>query len=286
MKKRYVATMGLCLVSATILACSGGSGTDAETTASAVSQGSGPCDAPVLQVIVKEKEHRFGVNDQQVALNPDIPIHNICLNFIKSSCKAVCSQAEAAAVATGVKGFSGDNVPAQLRAMGQLADAFNAALGNRSDFAEHPIDQDPGATSNDPNASTTASAGAATDAGSSGAVACNATVLQVIVNAKEHRFGFDNQQVALNPAIPIQNICQNRVSAGCKGACNAAASAAAATGVKGFSGTNVPAHLRAMGELADTFNAALGNKSDFTDHPIDQDPGVDPAADPNASTTP
>ena len=287
MKKRYATTMGLCLLTATVLACSGGADTDAETSTSAVSQGSGPCGAPELQVIVKEREHRFGVNDQQVALNPDIPIHNICLNFIKSSCKAACAQAEAAAVATGVKGFSGDNVPAQLHAMGKLADAFNAALGNRSDFADHPIDQDPGANAaTDPNASTTASAGTGSGAGSSGAVACNATILQVIVNQKEHRFGFDDRQVALNPAIPIQNICQNRVSAACKETCNAAASAAAATGVKGFSGNNVPAQLHAMGQLADAFNEALGTKTDFADHPIDQDPGANAATDPNASTAP
>jgi hypothetical protein len=40
-----------------------------------------------------------------------------------------------------------------------------------------------------------------------------------------------------------------------------------------------------MGELADAFNAALGSKTDFADHPIDQDPGfTDSSADPNAST--
>jgi hypothetical protein len=40
--------------------------------------------------------------------------------------------------------------------MGLLADTFNAALGTATDFADHPIDQDPGADpTTDPNASTT-----------------------------------------------------------------------------------------------------------------------------------
>jgi hypothetical protein len=274
MKKRYATTAGLLLAFATVTACSSTADDASHDTDEALSGGQGPCGAPVLQVIVKAREHRFGINDQQVALNPDIPIHNICLNGVKAQCKAACAQAEAAAVATGVKGFTGDNVPAQLRAMGRLADAFNAALGNKSDFADHPVDQDTGVDpSHDPNASTSdppppvanADAGAAAP---SPPAACNATTLQVIVRGKEHRFGFDGQQVALNPSIPIANICQNRVNAACKATCTGAANAAAASGVKGFSGDDDPVKLRAMGQLADTFNAALGDRTDFADDPI------------------
>ena len=276
MKTNYVTMTGFLLGVALAIGCSGGSTDGAGETSSAVSQGSGPCGAPVLQVIVKAKEHRFGVNDNQVALNPAIPIQNICQNGVIASCKAACAKAEAAAVATGVKGFSGSNVPAQLRAMGQLADAFNAALGSRTDFADHPIDQDPGVTnpSTDPNASTTTAApsgdggsGSSSAGGGATAASCSATVLEVIVQGQEHRFGFDNQQVALNPAIPIQDICQ-RVTATCSSACASAGAVAAATGVRGFSGPDNPTQLRQMGALADRFNATLGNSTDFADHPI------------------
>ena len=90
---------------------------------------------------------------------------------------------------------------------------------------------------------------------------------EVIVQGREHRFGFNNQQVALNPAIPIQDICQ-KVTASCSTSCASAGAAAAATGVRGFSGADNATQLRQMGELADHFNAALGNSTDFTDHPI------------------
>jgi hypothetical protein len=268
MNKHYAKTAAAGLVGALLIACSGGETGSSDATNSALSQGQGPCGAPVLQVIVRDKEHRFGFGNQQVALNPQIPIQNICQNGVKASCMAKCAQAEAAAVASNVKGFSGNNVPAQLRAMGQLADTFNAALGNTSDFADHPIDQDPGANPNtDPNASTTTSSGTAGQGGG-GAVSCNATVLEVIVQGPEHRFGFDGQQVALNPLIPIQNICQNRVSSSCTATCAQAEKDAAAEGVKGFSGADDPAQLRRMGDLADAFNRALGNATDFADHPI------------------
>ena len=276
MKKRYVAMTGLLLVTAAV-GCSSGPGDNGDgETSSAVSLRGGPCDAPILQVIVKAKEHRFGVNNSQVALNPAIPIQNICQNGVLASCKAICAKAEATAVATKVKGFSGTNVPAQLRAMGQLADAFNAALGTKTDFADHPIDQDPGVTdpSADPNASTTATSpsrdggsGNSSAGGGGTTASCNATSLEVIVQGKEHRFGFNDQQVALNPAIPIQDICQ-KMTASCSTSCASAGAAAAATGVRGFSGPDNPTQLRQMGELADHFNAALGNSTDFTDHPI------------------
>jgi hypothetical protein len=100
-------------------------------------------------------------------------------------------------------------------------------------------------------------------------VACNGKALQVIVKGKEHRFGFDNRQVALNPAIPMQNICQG-VAAGCRATCDAAKAAAEATGVRGFSGDPNPTRLRLMGRLADTFNRALGITTNFEASPIVQ----------------
>lgn len=56
-----------------------------------------------------------------------------------SGCSATCASAQQAAVATGIKGFSGNDDAAKLRQMGQLADTFNKALGNQSDFADKPI---------------------------------------------------------------------------------------------------------------------------------------------------
>jgi len=206
------------------------------------------CQASPLQVIVVGRENRFGLNGQQVALNPSIPMDRIC-KAVVSSCKTTCATAEAAAVATGVKGFQ-DSDPVKLHQMGVLADTFNKALGIITTFSKLG---DPG-----------------TGTGTGGGTAplqCNAKLLEVVVQGKEHRFGFDGRQVALNPAIPIQNICQ-QVSASCKTTCATATTAAVATGIKGFSGADNAAALRQMGVLADAFNAALGNTSDFTDNPI------------------
>jgi len=207
------------------------------------------CQAIPLEVIVKGRENRFGLNGQQVALNPSIPMDRICAKVV-SSCKATCTAAEARAVAKGVKGFQ-DSDPVRLRAMGLLADAFNRELGIVTTFGNLGAD-----------------AGGGGGSGGGGAVACNAKVLQVVVKGKEHRFGFDNRQVALNPAIPIQNICQ-QVSSGCASTCATAAGVVAASGVRGFSGNENDALLEDMGEVADAFNAALGNRSNFKDAPID-----------------
>ncbi|KAJ3270696.1 hypothetical protein HDV01_007520 [Terramyces sp. JEL0728] len=86
---------------------------------------------------------------------------------------------------------------------------------------------------------------------------CNADTLQVITQGRENRFGLDGQQVALNPAIPIQRICQ-KVDPSCAQKCQQATDAAVATGVKGFQDTD-PAKLAAMQKLAADFNAALGS---------------------------
>jgi hypothetical protein len=207
------------------------------------------CQATPLQVLVVGRENRFGLNGQQVALNPSIPMDRIC-KAVASSCKTKCATAEAAAVATGVKGFQ-DTDPVKLHQMGVLADTFNKALGLTTKFSDLGTD----------------TGGGGGGGGGTAPIQCNAKLLQVVVQGKEHRFGFDGRQVALNPAIPIQNICQ-QVSASCKATCTTATTAAVATGIKGFSGADNAAALRQMGVLADAFNAALGNTSDFTDSPI------------------
>jgi len=204
------------------------------------------CQASPLQVIVVGRENRFGLNGQQVALNPSIPMDRIC-KAVVSSCESTCATAEAAAVATGVKGFQ-DSDPVKLHQMGVLADTFNKALGIITTFSK------------------LGDTGTGTGGGTA-PIQCNAKLLEVVVQGKEHRFGFDGRQVALNPAIPIQNICQ-QVSASCQTTCATATTAAVATGIKGFSGADNAAALRQMGVLADAFNAALGNTSDFTDNPI------------------
>jgi hypothetical protein len=203
------------------------------------------CQAPPLEVIVKGRENRFGLDGQQVALNPGIPIERICNNRVASACKQTCFAAKARAEATGVRGFQ-DSDPARLHAMGVLADEFNAALGNVTHFSALGL-----------------------DSGGGGAEpACNAKLLEVLVKGKEHRFGFDGRQVALNPAIPIDNICQ-KVASSCQTRCATAKAAAVATGIKGFSGNDDAVKLRQMGTLADSFNKALGNASNFEAGPID-----------------
>jgi hypothetical protein len=207
------------------------------------------CDgAKPLEVIVRGRENRFGLDGQQVALNAAIPIDRICQR-VKDSCKQQCATAKAEAVASGVKGFQ-DPDPVRLRQMGILADTFNAALGLDTNFSELGADQPAGG-------------------GGGGAVVCNAKLLQVIVKGREHRFGFDNRQVALNPGIPMQNICQG-VSASCTATCNTAKAAAEATGIKGFSGNFDGFKMSQMGKLADDFNKALGNTSSFQTNAIFQ----------------
>jgi hypothetical protein len=198
----------------------------------------GYCNAKPLEVIVRGRENRFGLDGQQVALNPAIPIDRICQR-VNSACRDQCATAKAEAVASGVKGFQ-DPDPVRLRQMGILADTFNAALGLDTNFSDLGADEPTGG----------------------GPVVCNAQLLQVIVKGREHRFGFDNRQVALNPAIPMQNICQ-KVSASCTATCNTAKAAAEATGIRGFTGNFDPVKVRQMGKLADDFNKALGNTSGF-----------------------
>jgi hypothetical protein len=43
------------------------------------------------------------------------------------------------AVASGVRGFSGNDDAVQLQKMGVLADTFNASLGHSTGFARSPI---------------------------------------------------------------------------------------------------------------------------------------------------
>ncbi|KAJ3126618.1 hypothetical protein HK098_007373, partial [Nowakowskiella sp. JEL0407] len=85
---------------------------------------------------------------------------------------------------------------------------------------------------------------------------CNAKKVEVVVVGNEQRFGFDGQQVALNPIIPIDRICNSFAQdAECKSRCEAAKAVAAATGVKGNS--QGQGDLAAMQKLADDFNAAM-----------------------------
>jgi hypothetical protein len=224
----------------------GGCGAPEETGDDTVEVSSLNCGAPNLEVITVGRENRFGLDGQQVALDPGIPTDRICNNRLKNAaCKSTCQIARAQAIATGVKGFQ-DTDPVRLRQMGQLADTFNAALGNRTNFRALGADS--------------LSAGPQ-------AAQCNAKVLQVVVQGKEHRFGFDGRQVALNPQIPMDNICQP-LAGSCKAVCTAAEQAAVATGVKGFSGADNAVQLRQMGVLADTFNAAMGHTSNFANAPI------------------
>jgi hypothetical protein len=223
-------------------------GDDEEVEGEAALGGANQCNAKPLEVIVRGRENRFGLDGQQVALNPSIPIERIC-NQVAASCKATCATAKTQAEATGIRGFQ-DSDPARLRQMGELADNFNAALGLSTNF----------------KALGNAAAGAGAGAGG-GAVQCNAKVLQVVVRGREHRFGFDGREVALNPAIPMENICQ-QVSSGCRTTCTTAKAEAEATGIRGFSGADDAVKLRQMGQLADRFNSALGNTSNFRNNPI------------------
>ncbi|KAI8843142.1 hypothetical protein BC829DRAFT_297170 [Chytridium lagenaria] len=83
--------------------------------------------------------------------------------------------------------------------------------------------------------------------------------MDFVVQGREHRFGIDNTQVALNPAIVVQQIC-DRANGQCKDICNAAGAALVATGVKGFTSDAAdPARDLLNAQAADTFNKALGN---------------------------
>jgi hypothetical protein len=205
-------------------------------------KGANVCKATALQVIVQGRENRFGLNGQQVALNPAIPIDRICNSVVNNTnCKTICASAKATVVASGITGFQ-DADPVRLHQMGVVADKFNKSFGIVSHFS------DLGSEVLDP-------------------ADCGAKQLQVVVRAKEHRFGFDGAQVALNPQIPMDNICQ-KLSGSCKAACSAAEATAVATGVKGFSGADNAAALKLMGQLADKFNADMGSTSNFTNNPI------------------
>jgi hypothetical protein len=226
----------------TCLLLAGCVGLDEPEDDSAEQSGALVCTQTKLEVIVQGRENRFGLNGQQVALNASIPIDRIC-NSLQGTCRTTCTSAKAKAEATGIRGFQ-DPDPVRLRQMGVLADDFNRAMGLRTRFRDLGADADAPASE-----------------------ICTAKVLQVIVQGKEHRFGFDGRQVALNPLIPIDNICQ-RVNQTCQPLCAAARQAAAASGIRGFSGADDAAKLRAMGVLADQFNTTMGNSSDFTDRPI------------------
>lgn len=252
MKRIHSLAVSLAFVFATAMGCTAETdGLDEEAnTEDALDGANAQCNAKPLEVITRGRENRFGLDGQQVALNPGIPMQRICQQ-VSAGCRQTCETAKTQAEATGIKGFQ-DTDPVKLHQMGVLADTFNAALGLQTNF----------------KALGTAAPAGNNGAGAGGApVQCNAKVLQVLVKGREHRFGFDGRQVALNPAIPMQNICQ-QVSSGCRTTCDAAKAEAEATGIKGFSGDDDAAKLRQMGQLSDKFNARLGNISNFAANPI------------------
>jgi hypothetical protein len=222
------------------------------------------CSDQVFAVVRQGNENRFGLDrlsDGQparaVALNPAIPVNQVCNQVqndvrnrgLSAECNTRCADATKVVAASGVRGFQGEDA-ARLAAMNALVDDLNAILGNGAGAADQGGDDDE-----------------QDDDGQ--AAQCNAKELQVIVQGKEQRFGFDGRQVALNPAIPMQNICndfgQDQL---CRAACDAARTRAIATGVKGISGNLDVANLRRMGELADEFNRVNGNTSNFAANAI------------------
>ncbi|KAJ3098244.1 hypothetical protein HDU97_004166 [Phlyctochytrium planicorne] len=229
------------------------------------------CNFQTLEVISTGRENRFGLGGQQVALNPAIPTQRICDRASQGTCKDACTAAKAAVDASGVKGISSDNaaeVAQRLSEMAKVADQFNAALGNKSNFV---------AKFTGAGAAGAGGAGAAkggkkggkkggnVGGGGGGAAAggsCNFKKLQAIKQGVENRFGFDGRQVALNPAIPAQNICDS-AQGNCKTACLKAKDNIAASGIKGFQDNNNPKNLKLadLQKAADKFNAELARAS-------------------------
>ncbi|KAJ3178842.1 hypothetical protein HDU85_005035 [Gaertneriomyces sp. JEL0708] len=92
------------------------------------------------------------------------------------------------------------------------------------------------------------------------AAQCNYQEMEVSEQGSERRFGKGGQQVALNPAIVAQQICdQGRGdnNADCQAKCTEATAAIVASGVRGGG------DLKVMGKAADDFNRALGKNTNF-----------------------
>ncbi|KAJ3115681.1 hypothetical protein HDU96_000229 [Phlyctochytrium bullatum] len=77
---------------------------------------------------VQGSESRFGIEGQQVALNPAIVVQQIC-DRAQGQCQQLCRDEGAKLVASGVRGFSGAPDAARAATNEAAANAFNAALG-------------------------------------------------------------------------------------------------------------------------------------------------------------
>ncbi|KAJ3118543.1 hypothetical protein HK098_005911 [Nowakowskiella sp. JEL0407] len=218
---------------------------------------------------------------QGSALNGGIVANFIC-DRLASDCKASAATVAACRAAqvnvNGKKGGAGLSAD-QQKALGQVADTFNKAIGITTNFANsfggtagngqqnnngNNKKQNNGnkkqnngnnkKQNNQNNNANNQNNGNGAAAGGS----CSAQKLEVVVVGKEQRFGLNGQQVALNPIIPIERICNsfaNNGNSACKAKCDAAKAGAAATGVKGNS--QGQGDLAAMQKLANDFNAAL-----------------------------
>ncbi|KAI8843144.1 hypothetical protein BC829DRAFT_420117 [Chytridium lagenaria] len=185
--------------------------------ATAPAAAAGQCaDVRKMDFVVNGREHRFGIDGTQVALNPAIVVQQIC-DRANGQCKDICIAAGATLVATGVKGFSGDVAdPARDLLNAQAADTFNKALGNPTNVA--------------------GKFAGATTGSDAAAVQCTGPKMQFIEKGTESRFGFNGNQVALNPGVVVGQICTNLVKGdGCKAKCEAAGATLVASGARGFS---------------------------------------------------
>ncbi|KAJ3090182.1 hypothetical protein HDU96_003509, partial [Phlyctochytrium bullatum] len=83
--------------------------------------------------------------------------------------------------------------------------------------------------------------------------------MNFIVRGNEARFGADNNQIALNPGVVVDQLCMNVPNQKCKDACFKAGQELLAKNLKGFS--NEPDNGRSLknAQATDAFNAALGN---------------------------
>ncbi|KAJ3207781.1 hypothetical protein HDU67_007248 [Dinochytrium kinnereticum] len=224
----------------------------AATASKAVAQN---CNVKSMEYIVQGQEHRFGKDGNQVALNPAIVVQQICDQAPAGQCKTTCNQAGAALIASGARGFSGAADPQKDVLNAQAADTFNAANGKRTNIAAAFL---AAAGGNGGGAAQPAAAGGVNAAGN-----CNTETMDYIVQGTQHRFGKDGRQVALNPAIVVQQICNRATQGQCKTTCEQAGAALIASGVTGFSGGADPQRDNLNARAADTFNAANGKRTNI-----------------------
>ncbi|KAJ3111792.1 hypothetical protein HDU96_005340 [Phlyctochytrium bullatum] len=216
---------------------------------------------------------------QASALNTAIVGNFIC-DRLADQCRADAGVVAACRAAQGNLQRGGRNLDAaQLQAVGQAADQFNAAIGARTNFAaqlaggagaakakgnNNNNNNNGGGQKNQGqqkkqanNQGGAAKAGANKGAAGGGCAAQGVRPMNYIIQGQEHRFGVDGRQVALNPAIVVQQIC-DRAQGDCKNRCEAAGARLVAKGVRGFSGGQDAAKDAANAAAAAAFNAELG----------------------------